>query len=133
VWNGPDPLTTLQLTAVLGIVVAPLLLVTVYLRQEIALTGTSVTETVRDSLARFREAPVSVFGLLLLLAVLGQLSLLPAAVLFRVITVRAGSTIALFLDVLNRVLAAGLSTFSIAAITDAYLQVRDSGAEVSAE
>jgi len=133
VWGGPGSLTMVQLASVTGIVAAPLLLVTVYLRQEIALTAAGPTETVRNSVARFREAPVPIFGLLVLLAVLGQLSVLPAVLLSRVITVRVGSTIAIFVDLFNGALAAGLSTSSVAVITDAYLQVRDSGAEASAE
>lgn len=130
VWHGQGSTTMWQLTSATGIAVAPLVLVTVYLRQEIALTEAGLAETVRNSVARFREAPVPTFVLLLLLAVLGQLTVLPAVVLS---PVRTWSTTALLVDVLNGVLAAGLSTFSIAAITDAYLQVRDSGAEASGE
>ncbi|MBX0305157.1 hypothetical protein [Haloarcula salinisoli] len=114
-----------QLSMVVSVAVAPVLLVTVYLRQELALTAAGSTETVRNSVARFREAPVPIFGLLLLLAMLGQLLLLPGAVVSRLVTVRVGTTPSLFLEALNRVLFGALSTFSVATITDAYLQVRD--------
>jgi hypothetical protein len=104
-----------------AVAVAPVLLVTGYHRQEIALTAAGPVETVRNSIGRFLDAPVPVAGLLVLLFLLGQFSLLPSAVLSRVVTVRAGSTLSVLLEVLNRALFAALSTFSIAAITDAYL------------
>jgi hypothetical protein len=100
------------------VAVAPILLVTVYLRQEIALTAAGPTEVVRNSLARFRKAPVPIFGLLVLLTVLGQLIALPTVLLS---PLRVGSRPWLLNALLTRVLSAALSTFSIATITSAYL------------
>jgi len=121
------------LTAGLAIAVAPLLLVMVYLWQEIALPEHSLSETVRNSLIGFRDDPTPIFGLLLLLATLGQLTVLPSAVLSRVVALRAGDTLAILVDVLNRLPGAGVSTVSTAAITDASLRVRPDGAEASVE
>jgi hypothetical protein len=128
-WIGEAMSNQMRVTFAIGIA-APLLAVTVYLRQEIALTKNGVTETVRSSVARFLDDPAPIFGLLIVLALLGQLSILPAAVISRVITLRSGTAPAILVDALNRILAAGVSTFSIAAITDAYLQVSDPTSEV---
>lgn len=133
VWLGSTPATTIRPVRAIVMVSAPLLLVTAYLRQEIALTEASLTGTVRTSVARFIDAPAPTFGLLLVLAVLGPLASLPAVVLSNLLTLRVGSTLALLTDVLSGVLAAGLSTFSIAVVTDAYLQLRDSGAAAGTE
>jgi hypothetical protein len=130
-WIGEAMRHQMRVTFAIGIAVAPLLAVTVYLRQEIALTENDVTETVRNSVARFRDGMVPVFGLLVVLALLSQLSILPAAVISRVITLRSGTAPAILVDILNRILAAGVSTFSIATITDAYLQVSNTAAEPS--
>ncbi len=133
VWVSQGFQMGIQLSMAAVVAAAPVLLVTVYLRQAIALTEASATEAVRDSVARFREDPVTIFGLLLLLAVLGQLLVVPRAVVTRVVTVRADSTLSLFLGVLDRALFAAVGTFSIAAITDAYLQVRGGEDAVGAE
>ena len=126
VWYGPGAGTGRQFPVVasVAVAVAPILLVTVYLRQEIALTAAGPAETVRNSVVRFRDAPVRIFGLLLLLTVLGQVAFLPSAVLARLVTVRAGSTLYVLFELLHRTLFTAVSTFSIATITEAYLQVR---------
>jgi len=128
VWDGPGAGTGRQFPIVasvaVAVAVAPILLVTVYLRQEIALTAAGPAETVRNSVVRFRDAPVRIFGLLLLLTVLGQVAFLPSAVLARLVTVRAGSTLYVLFELLHRTLFTAVSTFSIATITEAYLQVR---------
>ena len=95
-WYGPGFAMGIRSPLFVPVAVAPILLVTVYLRQEIALTAAGPTEAVRNSLARFRKAPVQIFGLLVLL---------------------------------TRVLSAALSTFSIATIASAYLQVCDGAPE----
>ncbi|WP_299266475.1 hypothetical protein [Halorientalis sp.] len=129
VWDGPDLGMGIRSPLVAAVAAAPILLVTVYLRQEIALTAAGPTETMRNSVARFRKAPVQIFGLLLLFAVLGFLPRLPTVVVTRVVTVRYGSMPSLILELLHSTLFVALSTFSIAAITDAYLQVRGGGDE----
>ena len=121
-WYGPGFEMGIRSPLFISVAVAPILLVTVYLRQEIALTAAEPTEAVRNSLARFRKAPVPIFGLLLLLTVLGQLTSFPSVLLS---PLRVGTTPWLLNELLTRVLSATLSTFSIAVITDAYLQVRD--------
>lgn len=121
-WSGPGAGLGIPFPTVITVAVAPILLVTVYLRQGIALTAAGSTETVRNSLARFRMAPVQIFGLLLLFAVLGQLTVLPSVLLS---PLRVGTTPWLLNELLTRVLSAALRTFSIATITEAYLQVRD--------
>jgi hypothetical protein len=120
-WYGPGFEMGIRSPLFVSVAVAPILLVTVYLSQEIALTAAGPTEAVRNSLARFRKAPVPIFGLLLLLTVLAQLATLPIVLLS---PVQVGTTPWLLNELLTRVLSAALSTFSIAAITDAYLQVR---------
>jgi hypothetical protein len=129
-WYSPGFEMGIRSPLFVSIAVAPILLVTVYLRQEIALTAAGPTETVRNSLARFRKAPVRIFGLLLLLTVLGLLIPLPSVLLS---PLRVGATPWLLNELLTRVLSAALSTFAIAAITDAYLQVRTGAAKARAE
>jgi hypothetical protein len=117
-WYGPGFAMWIRSPLFVPVAVAPILLVTVYLRQEIALTAAGPTEVVRNSLARFRKAPVPIFGLLVLLTVLGQLIALPTVLLS---PLRVGSRPWLLNALLTRVLSAALSTFSIATITSAYL------------
>jgi len=118
-WYGPGFEMGIRSPLFVSVAVAPILLVTVYLRQEIALTAVGPAKTVRNSLARFRTAVVPIFGLLVLLTVLGQLISLPSVLLS---PLRVGSTPWLLNALLTRVLSAALSTFSIATITSAYLQ-----------
>jgi len=121
-WYGPGFEMGIRSPQFIAVAVAPILLVTVYLRQEIALTAVGPTAAVRNSVARFRKAPVRIAGILLLLAVLALLTSLPSALLS---PLRVGATPWLLAELLGYVLSAALSTFSIAAITDAYLQVSD--------
>lgn len=121
-WVGQGGGEILLVASAAGIAATPILLVTVYFTQEIALTEAGSAEAVRNGLSRFRDTLVPIFGLLLLLAVLGQLLILPTAVLSRVTTLRVGTPLWLCSEVLNHVLFAALSTFSTAVITEAYLQ-----------
>jgi len=121
-WYGPGFEMGIQSPRFISVAVAPILLVTVYLQQAIALTTAGPAETVRDSVARFRDAPGPIFGLLLVLAVLGQLTTVPGVVLS---PLRVGTTPWLLNELVARVLSAALGTFSVATITDAYLQVGD--------
>ena len=125
-WYGPGFEMGIRSPLFVSVAVAPILLVTVYLRQEIALTAAGPTEAVRNSLARFRKAPVPIFGLLLLLTVLALLTSLPKVLLS---PLRVGATLWLLTELLNRVLFAVLSTFTMATITEAYLQVCDGDPE----
>jgi len=104
-----------------GVVVLVLLGVSVYLRQEIALTDADPGETVRRSVRRFLAGPVPILGLLALLGLLGVLTGLPTVVAVNVID---GGPLVTAGRLLGVVLGAALSTFSIAAITDAYVQTR---------
>jgi len=122
-WYGPGFEMGIRSPLFIAVAVAPILLVTVYLRQEIALTAAGPTETVRDSVARFRTAPVRIFGVLVLLTVLGQCIALPSVLLS---PLRVGATPWLLNELLTHGLSAALSTFSVATITDSYLQVRES-------
>jgi len=105
--------------------------VAVYLRQEIALNDGCVRLTLRNSLTRFLKAPVPVLGLLVLLGVVGVVAGLPRAL---PMVLREGGTVAgvplvMVAQVVGVALTAAVQTLSIAAITDAYLQVRtDAGA-----
>ncbi|MDS0261016.1 hypothetical protein NDI56_16570 [Haloarcula sp. S1CR25-12] len=125
-WYGPGFEMGIRSPLFVSVAVAPILLVTVYLRQEVALTAAGPTETVRNSLARFRKAPVPIFGLLLLLTVLALLTSLPSVLLS---PLQVGATLWLLNELLSRVLFAALSTFTIATITEAYLQVCDGDPE----
>jgi len=129
-WYGPGFEMGIRSPLFISVAVAPILLVTVYLRQEVALTAAGPTETVRNSLARFRKAPVPIVGLLLVFTALGLLTTLPSVLLS---PLRVGATPWLLNELLTRALSAALSTVGIAAITDAYLQVRDGAAEPGAD
>jgi len=122
VWAGLGAGPILSVATAAGIAAAPILLVTVYVRQEIALTEADSAEVIRCALARFRDTLVPIFGLLLVLVVLGQLLVLPTAVLSRVTTLRVGTALWLLSELFNHVLFAALSTYSTAVITEAYLQ-----------
>jgi hypothetical protein len=122
-------------TTLVGSLVGPLaglvlLTVFVYLRQEIALNDGGYGETVRNSVARFLEDPVSIIVLLVLLGLFGLLGGLPGLVTGFV----GGSGTAL--TVVSRLLSALLGTvfqvLGIAVVTDAYLQVRASARESAA-
>lgn len=121
-WAGQGGVGMFLVASTAGFAAAPVLLVTVYFTQEIALTDAGSAEVVRDGLARFRDTFVRIFGLLLLLVLLGELLVLPTAVLSRVTTLRVGTTLWLLTELLNHVLFAALSTYSTAVITEAYLQ-----------
>ena len=121
-WYGPGFEMGIRSPRFIAVAVAPILLVTVYLRQEFVLTAAGTTETVRNSVARFRKAPVRIAGLLLLLTALNQSIGFPGVVLS---PLRVGATPWLLTELLGYVLSAALSTFSIATITDAYIQIRD--------
>ena len=73
VWYGSGAGMGIPFPAVIAVAVAPILLVTVYLRQEIALTAAGPAKTVHNSIARFRTAVIPIFGLLVLLTVLRSL------------------------------------------------------------
>jgi hypothetical protein len=123
-WVGQGGAEILLVASAAGFAAAPMLLVTVYFTQEIALTEADSAEVVRNGLSRFRDTFVRIFGLLLILVLIGELLLLPTAVLSRVTALRVGTTLWLLSEVLNHVLFAALSTFSTAVITEAYLQSR---------
>jgi len=123
-------------TTLIGSIVGPvvgLVLVTVfvYLRQEIALSDGGYAATVRQSFARFMDDPVSIIVLLVVLGILGLLGGIPGVVV--TFTVGTGSVAGLPLAAVSGVFSTVLSTvfqiLGIAAVTDAYVQVRTSAAE----
>jgi len=104
---------------------ASLLLVAVYLRQEIALNDGGPTETVRNAVARFRDAPGRIFLVLVVLWLLGRVVVVPGMLVAITIQPVTDSAVGLLLSGLAVVLWAVATTFSIAVVTDAYLQVSE--------
>jgi len=115
--------TVSQATGVVSLIVVGL---TVYLRQEIALTDAGVRETVEKSVARFLAEPVPILGLLALLGLLGALTGLPPLVGQFVVGAGRGMTppVSQLLELGSVVLSTVLTTFSIATVTNAYVQIR---------
>ncbi|MDS0283675.1 hypothetical protein [Haloarcula onubensis] len=126
-------------TTLVGSIVGPvvgLVLVTVfvYLRQEIALNDGGYGETLRNSVARFLDDPVSIVVLLVVLGLFGLVGSLPG-----LLTGVLGGDAAvggLSLAIVSRLLSAVLGTvfqvLGIAVVTDAYVQVRASAREAAA-
>ncbi|MBX0287279.1 hypothetical protein [Haloarcula salinisoli] len=122
-------------TTLVGSIAGPLgglVLVTVfvYLRQEIALNDDGYGATVRNSVARFLDDPVSIIVLLVILGLFGLLGSLPGLL---VGFLGATDTV---LTIVSRLLATLLGTvfqvLGVAVVTDAYLQVRASARESAA-
>jgi len=111
-----------------------LVLVFVYLRQEIALNDAGYGKTVRNSVARLTDEPGSTVVLLLILGVIGFLAGLPGFVLgvlgfFGDSISVAGLSGAVLGQLIGVVLGALVQTFGVAVVTDAYLQLRASADE----
>ena len=125
-WVGEGFQTVMLASQTAGVVALVLVGVAVYLRQELALTDAGAAESVRASIARFVAAPVPVLGLLAVLGLLGLLTGLPTALAIYAVgaTPGGGDTVVAVAELVGIVLGAVLSTFSIATVTDAYLQVR---------
>lgn len=105
--------------------------VAVYLRQEIALNDGCIRGTVRNSVVRFLQEPVPILGLLVLLGVIGFVAGIPQALgmILGGDGIVAGVPVGILAQVVGVALTAVVQTLSIAAITDAYVQVRmDAGA-----
>jgi len=123
-------------TTLVGSIAGPMVglaLVTifVYLRQEIALNDGGYGATVRNSVARFLDDPVSIILLLVVLGLFGLVGGLPGLVTG---FVGADASVAgIPLTVASRLLSTLLGTvvqvLGIAVVTDAYLQVRTSARE----
>lgn len=105
--------------------------VAVFLRQEIALNDGCVRQTLRNSVVRFLQEPVPILGLLVLLGVVGLAAGIPQMLTMALSSAGAvaGVPVETAGQVVGVALMAVVQTLSIAAITDAYLQVRaDAGA-----
>ena len=123
-------------TTLVGSIAGPLggfvlLTIFVYLRQEIALNNGGYGATVRNSVARFLDDPVSIILLLVVLGLFGLVGSLPGLVTG---FVGADASVAgIPLTVASRLLSALLGTvvqvLGVAVVTDAYLQVRTSASE----
>jgi hypothetical protein len=107
-----------------GVLGAPLFLLFVYLRQAIALTTASLLGTLRASIGLLRTAPLRTAGLLLCLVLLGQIGFLPGILLSRTAPVQPGSPLGMGVELYRSVLFAAVHTYSIAVITESYLQLR---------
>ncbi|KAA9398899.1 hypothetical protein Har1130_11875 [Haloarcula sp. CBA1130] len=118
----------LSLVASLGSVLASLVvgLALVYLLQAIALYDGGYVETLKHAVARFMDAPAQIIVLLFILALLGIVPGIPATA--SVISMVLPGTFDLpsqsVLQVASMVLNAPVQAFSLAVITDAYIQVR---------
>ncbi len=120
-------LDTMSAFSQAGMVLSLLLVgVAVYLRQEIALNDGSVRQTLRNSVVRFLQEPVPILGLLVLLGVVGFAAGIPQMVTMALSDAGtvAGVPLRTAGQVVGVALMAVVQTLSIAAITDAYLQVR---------
>lgn len=100
--------------------------IAVYLRQAIALTDRGVGGVVRHSLERFAAAPLATVGLLVILGLLG---FAPSLSVSAAIVAGFGgqSGVLPWVQLGALALVAVVDTFAIAAVTDAYLQVRGAG------
>jgi len=119
-------------TTLVGSVVGPLgglvlLTVFVYLRQEIALNDGGYGATVRNSVARFLDDPVSVVVLLVLLGLVGLLGSLP--VVLTGFLGGSGTALTVGTRLVSTLLGTVFQVVGIAVVTDAYVQVRASARE----
>jgi len=122
-------------TTLVGSIVGPvgwLVLVTVfvYLRQEIALNDGGYGATLRNSVARFLDEPVSIVVLLLLLGLFGLLGSLP--VILTEFVGGSGTALTVGTRLVSALLGTVFQVLGIAVVTDAYLQVRTSARESAA-
>ncbi|MBX0287281.1 hypothetical protein EGH22_13170 [Halomicroarcula sp. F28] len=110
-------------TQAVSVVSLHLVGVTVYLRQELALTEAGAREAVRKSVRRFLTEPVPILGLLALLGLGGALVGL-APMVASYLGLAGNATVTQVGELVHVALGTVLSTFSIAAVTDAYVQIR---------
>jgi hypothetical protein len=130
-WPPSTPMRPVTWLRSSGFLAAPLFLLFVYLRQAIALTNASLLGTLRASIGLFTTAPLRTAGLLLCLVVLGQIGFLPVILLSRTAPVQTGGPLGLGIELYRSVLFAALHTYSIAVITESYLQLRASSGQTS--
>jgi len=118
----------LSLVASIGSVLASLVvgLALVYLLQAIALYDGGYVQTIKHCVARFMDAPAQIIVLLFILFLLGIIPGIPSTA--SVISVVLPGSFDLpsqsVLQVASMVLNAPVQAFSLAVITDAYVQVR---------
>jgi len=98
----------------------------VYLLQSIALYDGGYVDTLKHSVARFMDAPAQIIVLLFVLFLLGLIPAIPtmASVVSMVLPGAFDLPSQSILQVTSMVLNAPVKAFSLAVITDAYLQVR---------
>jgi len=98
----------------------------VYLLQSIALYDGGYVDTLKHSVARFTDAPAQIIVLLFILFLLGLIPAIPtmASVVSMVLPGAFDLPSQSILQVTSMVLNAPVKAFSLAVITDAYLQVR---------
>lgn len=113
-----------------GILSLVLNVVLVYLRQAIALYDGGYADTVKHSLARFMDAPAQILVLLFVLFLVGIVAAIPAVT--SVLSVVFPQSVRLpdrsLLQIASIVLQAPVSAFSLAVVTNAYVQVRAAAA-----
>ena len=99
----------------------------VYLLQSIALYDGGYVDTLKHSVARFMDAPAQIIVLLFILFLLGIIPAIPtmASVVSMVLPGAFDLPSQSILQVASMVLNAPVKAFSLAVITDAYLQVRE--------
>jgi hypothetical protein len=118
----------LSLLASAGSLLASLVvgLALVYLLQSIALFDGGYVETLKHSVARFMDAPAQIIVLLFLLFLLGIIPGIPSAASFLSVFLPDAFDLPSqsILQVASMVLNAPVQAFSLAVITDAYIQVR---------
>lgn len=96
----------------------------VYLLQSIALYDGGYVETVKHCVARFMDAPAQIIILLIVLALLGLVPGILGAASFLTMVLPFDLPAASLLQVASMALSAPVQAFSLAVITDAYVQVR---------
>lgn len=122
-WVSGDTSTFVFASQLLGVAALAVTVATVYLRQAVALTDARVGGVARDAFQSLRAAPLATLGVLAVVAVLRALAGIstPLAII-------AGfggqSGVLPWVQLGSLALVAVVDTFAIAAVTDAYLQVR---------
>lgn len=124
--------TWIRASQALQLPVAAVLLVTVFLRQEIALGSDGAVETVRESVGAFLREAVPVFGLLLVVGLLRVLLRLATRVVTNTIQPLSDGPVWLLIRAGTVTVDMVLLAFTIAAVTAAYQQVRGPADEAGA-
>jgi len=124
-WVQGEVSTFTLASQLLGIAALAVTVATVYLRQAVALTDADVGGVVRTALQSLCTAPLAILGVLAVVAVPRAVAGISTPI--ALIAGLAQSGVLPWLQSGSLVLVAVVETLAIAAVTDAYLQVRGPG------